>query len=482
MTLNPFASEWTPSGPCDKKPASASSEPVAIKKGNPEPRSRTVHISISTCAPGLYPPPSPHDGAVALHPLDSQDLGFDEFASDGSLSKQSSLNLACDMSAPLSRLASASLAEETFEQSQAAIQEAQAELERDGPVESSSVIGNPSSKVGPQDFEILRVVGQGAFGKVFQVKYNKTNEIYAMKVMKKNRILEKDHSEYVKAERDVLTAILHPYIVTLRFSFQTQSKLYLVLDFINGGHLFFNLYRQGVFSEDVTRLYTAEIVSAISYLHSCGIVHRDLKPENVLLDSEGHIKLTDFGLAKPNMAESGARTNSFIGTMEYMAPEIVEGKGHGKSVDWWSTGILLFEMLSGMPPFRAKSRQQLQTQILAAKPKYPKFLSCDALSLLKGLLARDPAKRLGAGGSDEVKKHPFFKGINWAKLEKREIHPTFKPTVKNCLSVENFDKIWTDQPAEDSPCGTPTCTGAFEGFSYIAPCFLAESVAALAMK
>lgn len=379
--------------------------------------------------------------------------------------------------------------------------EAQAEMHEDGPVTCPPLLGveeaaarsaavagcsgggaaapfvPPSGKVGPQDFEMLRVVGQGAFGKVFQVMHKATRTIYAMKVMRKERILQRDHSEYVRSERDLLTAVVHPYIVTLRFSFQSPTKLYLVLDFLNGGHLFFNLYRQGVFAEDVARLYTAEIVLAIAYLHSLGIVHRDLKPENVLLDSEGHVRLTDFGLAKGNMSDEGERTNSFIGTMEYMAPEIIEAKGHGKTVDWWSTGILMYEMLCGVPPFRAKSRQALQQQIATGKVKYPKFLSVDAQSLLKGLLTRDPAKRLGAGphGSEAVKRHPWFKSINWAKLEARQIESKFKPTVTCNMDVGNFDKIWTDQPAVDSPCGTPTqaSLGKFEGFTYVAPCFLA---------
>lgn len=340
-------------------------------------------------------------------------------------------------------------------------------------------IHTTTARLGPSDFEMLRVVGQGAFGKVFQVVHKQTQQIYAMKVMRKERILQKEHGEYVKAERDLLTTVVHPYIVTLRFSFQTNSKLYLVLDFINGGHLFFNLYRQGVFSEEVARLYTAEIVSAVSYLHSLGIMHRDLKPENVLLDSEGHVRLTDFGLAKGNMDDDNARSNSFIGTMEYMAPEIVEGKGHTKDVDWWSTGILLFEMLCGIPPFRAKSRQALQQQIVSSKVKYPKFLSSEAQNLLKGLLTRDPTKRLGHGvsGSEAVKRHPFFRSINWAKLEKREVESKFRPIVGDSKDTNNFDKLWTDQPPEDSPCGTPRDVQQkdefiFKGFTYVAPCFL----------
>lgn len=348
------------------------------------------------------------------------------------------------------------------------------------PNQSGEVAGEPSSlanlKVGPADFLLLRVVGQGAFGKVFQVQKKDTGQVYAMKVMRKERIIAKDHGEYVRAERNVLTAVFHPYIVTLRCSFQTSSKLYLVLDFINGGHLFFQLYRQGIFDEQLARLYTAEIVLAIAHLHSLGFVHRDLKPENVLMDSDGHIKITDFGLAKGNMAD-GERTNSFIGTMEYMAPEVIQGKGHGKDVDWWSVGILLFEMLTGMPPFNAKSRTQLQKQITGGKLKYPTFLSRNAQTLLKGLLTRDVNKRLGNGpdGSQAVMNHAFFSCINWDKLRKREIPSPFKPSTTGVNSVENFDKMWTEQSPTDSPAGTPTnLDSIFNGYSYCTPHMLAN--------
>ncbi|KAI3473047.1 hypothetical protein Pfo_030016 [Paulownia fortunei] len=203
--------------------------------------------------------------------------------------------------------------------------------------------------VGLEDFEVLKVVGQGAFGKVYQVRKRGTSEIYAMKVMRKDKIMEKNHAEYMKAERDILTKIDHPFIVRLRYSFQTKYRLYLVLDFVNGGHLFFQLYHHGLFREDLARIYTAEIISAVSHLHANGIMHRDLKPENILLDADGHAMLTDFGLAKE--LEENARSNSMCGTVEYMSPEIILGKGHDKAADWWSVGILLFEMLTGQVRF-----------------------------------------------------------------------------------------------------------------------------------
>ncbi|XP_030940554.1 serine/threonine-protein kinase AtPK2/AtPK19-like [Quercus lobata] len=351
----------------------------------------------------------------------------------------------------------------------------------DGDGESESV-----GKIGPLDFEILRVVGQGAFGKVFQVRRKKKKKenihcgsdsdsdgsrdgIYAMKVMRKDTIIKKNHVDYMKAERDILTKVVHPFIVQLRYSFQTKTKLYLILDFINGGHLFFHLYRQGIFSEDQARVYTAEIVSAVSHLHKCGIVHRDLKPENILMNADGHVMLTDFGLAKE--IDESSRSNSMCGTTEYMAPEILLSKGHNKDADWWSVGVLLFEMLTGQPPFTHANRKKLQEKIIKEKFKLPPFLTSDAHSLLKGLLQKEPSRRLGSGpnGGDEIKSHKWFQSINWKKLEARELQPKFKPDVSGKDCTANFDRCWTAMPADDSPAPTPTAGEHFQGYTYVAP-------------
>lgn len=332
--------------------------------------------------------------------------------------------------------------------------------------------------MGPGDFEILRMVGQGAFGKVFQVRKKGIDEnfdngqddgIFAMKVMRKDTIIKKNHVDYMKAERDILTKVVHPFIVQLQCSFQTKSKLYLILDFINGGHLFYHLYRQGIFSEDQARVYTAEIVSAVSHLHKNGIVHRDLKPENILMDTEGHVMLTDFGLAKE--IDESSRSNSMCGTTEYMAPEILLSKGHNKDADWWSVGILLYEMITGQPPFTHTNRKKLQQRIIQEKVKLPPYLTSEAHSLLRGLLQKEPSMRLGSGpnGGEDIKNHKWFKQINWKKLEAREINPKFKPDVNGKDCTENFDKCWTTMPIEDSPAGTPTAGEHFQGYTYDAP-------------
>lgn len=321
-----------------------------------------------------------------------------------------------------------------------------------------------------EDFEVMKVVGQGAFGKVFQVKKKGTSEIYAMKVMRKDKIMEKNHAEYMKAERDILTKIDHPFVVQLRYSFQTKYRLYLVLDFINGGHLFFQLYKQGLFREDLARIYAAEIVSAVSHLHANGIMHRDLKPENILVDVDGHAMLTDFGLAK--QFKEDTRSNSMCGTVEYMSPEIILGKGHDKAADWWSVGILLFEMLTGKPPFTGGNRQKIQQKIVKDKLKLPAFLSSEAHALLKGLLQKDPSKRLGSAlkGSDDIKGHKWFRPINWKKLEAREIQPSFRPEIAGIHCIANFDKCWTEMSLVDSPVSSPKDNGdPFQGYTYVRP-------------
>ncbi|KAK1311749.1 Serine/threonine-protein kinase AtPK2/AtPK19 [Acorus calamus] len=261
--------------------------------------------------------------------------------------------------------------------------------------------------VGLEDFEVMKLVGQGAFGKVFQVKKKGTSEIYAMKVMRKDKLMEKNHAEYMKAERDILTKIDHPFIVQLRYSFQ--------------------------------------------------------------------VMLTDFGLAK--QFKENTRSNSMCGTVEYMAPEIVLGKGHDKAADWWSVGILLFEMVTGKPPFVVDNRAKIQQKIIKDKIKLPAYLSSEAHSFLKALLQKEANKRLGSGpgGSQEIKNHKWFKSINWRKLDAREIQPSFRPNVAGQLCIANFEERWTNMPLQDSPISSPVSADSnFNGFTYVRPSTLLQ--------
>ncbi|KAI0207595.1 Ribosomal protein S6 kinase 2 alpha [Lamellibrachia satsuma] len=338
-------------------------------------------------------------------------------------------------------------------------------------------------KVDQSNFELLKVLGQGSFGRVFLVRKvpgpqggTDAGTLYAMKVLKKATLKVRDRVR-TKMERDILADVDHPFIVKLHYAFQTEGKLYLILEFLRGGDLFTRLSKEVMFTEEDVKFYLAELALALDHLHKLGIVYRDLKPENILLNSDGHIKVTDFGLSKESLFEE-KKTYSFCGTVEYMAPEVVNRKGHGTAADWWSYGVLMFEMLTGALPFQGQNRKETMTMILKAKLGMPQFLSAEAQSLLRALFKRNPANRLGAGsaGVDEIKKHPFFSTINWDKLFRREITPPFKPVVNRVDDAFYFDTEFTSRTPRDSPGVPPSATAheLFRGFSYIAPVLLDE--------
>ncbi|KYQ91663.1 protein kinase 2 [Tieghemostelium lacteum] len=323
------------------------------------------------------------------------------------------------------------------------------------------------------DFELLTVIGKGSFGKVMQVKKRDDGKIYAMKVLRKDAIIARKQVNHTKSEKTILQAISHPFIVNLHFAFQTRDKLYMVLDFVNGGELFFHLKREGRFSEPRVKIYAAEIVSALDHLHRQDIVYRDLKPENILLDSDGHICITDFGLSKKIETTDG--TFTFCGTPEYLAPEVLNGHGHGCAVDWWSLGTLLYEMLTGLPPFYSQNVSMMYQKILNGELKIPSYISADAKSLLEGLLTREVDKRLGSrGGGAEVKSHPWFKTIDWEKLDRKEVEVHFKPKVKSGNDISQIDTVFTqerpvDSVVEGSALGDAVNKdNSFEGFTYVA--------------
>lgn len=279
-------------------------------------------------------------------------------------------------------------------------------------------------------------------------------QVYAMKTLNKRILLKKNQIAHTKTEREILQKINHPYIVSLVTAFQSPAKLYLVTEFAAGGELFFWLKRDRRFSQSRARLYTAEIILALEHLHERGIVYRDLKPENILLDAEGHIKVTDFGLSKANIAGAGAEggTKTFCGTPEYLAPEILEQKGHGKAVDWWSLGTLLYEMMNGLPPFYDQNMQRMYEKILHSELRFPPHFSREARSLLRGMLERNVADRLGSvKDAEDLKSHPFFAGLDWEAVARRGVKPEFTPPkLSSPTDTRYFDPEFTTERPKDT--------------------------------
>ncbi|PIK38878.1 putative ribosomal protein S6 kinase beta-1 [Apostichopus japonicus] len=345
----------------------------------------------------------------------------------------------------------------------------------------SDALVNPShEKVGPQHFNLLKVLGKGGYGKVFQVKKmsgTDTGKIFAMKVLKKAVIIrnQKD-TAHTKAERNILEAVKNPFIVDLHYAFQTGGKLYLILEYLPGGELFVHLEREGIFMEDTAAFYLSEILLAIEHLHTEGIIYRDLKPENIMLNAKGHVVLTDFGLCKESI-EEGSMTHTFCGTIEYMAPEILLRCGHGKAVDWWSLGALMYDMLTGGPPFTGENRKKTIDKILKGKLNLPPYLTTEARDLIRKLLKRHVTSRLGSTPEDSapIKRHLFFRHVNWQDVAARKVEPPIKPTLANEEDVSQFDSKFTKQTPVDSPDDTMLSESAnkiFKGFTYVAPSVL----------
>ncbi|KAM4029005.1 serine/threonine-protein kinase Sgk3 isoform 1-T1 [Anomaloglossus baeobatrachus] len=337
---------------------------------------------------------------------------------------------------------------------------------------------NPQAK--PTDFEYLRLIGKGSFGKVVLTRGKNDGKYYAVKILQKKVILNKKEQKHIMAERNVLLKnVKHPFLVCLHYSFQTSDKLFFVLDFINGGELFFHLQRERYFAEPRALFYAAEIGSALGYLHSIEIIYRDLKPENILLDSKGHIVLTDFGLCKEGISNSD-KTLTFCGTPEYLAPEVIKKQPYDNTVDWWCLGSVLFEMLHGLPPFYHRDTAVMYENILHKSLVTRPDISITASSILEELLEKDPKQRLGSKDDfNEIKKHPFFSTINWTEMVEKKISPPYHPHVDGPDDISNFDTEFTDVMVPDSVCvssdysivnaSVEEADDAFVGFSYAAP-------------
>lgn len=333
---------------------------------------------------------------------------------------------------------------------------------------------------GTDDFEVLRLLGKGTFGQVFLVRKKDTDRIYAMKVLSKKMIVKKKEIAHTIGERNILvrtSAAQSSFIVGLKFSFQTPTDLYLVTDYMSGGELFWHLQREGRFTEDRAKFYIAELVLALEHLHDNDIVYRDLKPENILLDANGHIALCDFGLSKANLNNDGT-TNTFCGTTEYLAPEVLlDESGYTKMVDFWSLGVLIFEMCCGWSPFYADNTQQMYKNIAFGKVRFPKeVLSPEGRSFVKGLLNRNPKHRLGAtDDAKELRAHPFFHDIDWDLLKTKSIPPPFKPHITSETDTSNFDPEFTSESTsvfkkQLELASTPLSPGVqanFKGFTYV---------------
>lgn len=307
-------------------------------------------------------------------------------------------------------------------------------------------------KVTLENFEFLKVLGKGTFGKVILCREKGTGRLFAIKILKKEVIIQKDEVAHTLTENRVLRTTNHPFLTSLKYSFQTNDRLCFVMEYVNGGELFFHLSRERVFSEERTRFYGAEIISALSYLHSQGIIYRDLKLENLLLDKDGHIKIADFGLCKEDITY-GRTTKTFCGTPEYLAPEVLEDNDYGRAVDWWGIGVVMYEMMCGRLPFYNRDHDKLFTLILMEEVRFPRTLSAEATDLLAGLLAKDPAKRLGGGPEDaqQIMRHAFFISINWTDLMHKRIPPPFIPQVTSDTDTRYFDSEFTGESVELTP-------------------------------
>jgi len=350
-----------------------------------------------------------------------------------------------------------------------------------------------SNMVSLADFDLIKVIGRGSYAKVLMVELRSTRRIYAMKVIKKELVTDDEDIDWVQTEKHVFeTASNHPFLVGLHSCFQTASRLFFVIEFVRGGDLMFHMQRQRRLPEEHARFYSSEICLALNYLHERGIIYRDLKLDNVLLDHEGHIKLTDYGMCKEGI-RPGDTTSTFCGTPNYIAPEILRAEDYSFSVDWWALGVLLYEMLAGRSPFDIvgatdnpdqNTEDYLFQVILEKTIRIPRSLSVKAASILKGFLNKNPADRLGChrdSGFGEIMNHPFFKTIEWAMLEQKQIPPPYRPRLENERDLANFPPEFTDEPVQLTPDDASIIgkidQTEFEGFEYVNPLLMsAEDV------
>ncbi|CAO3647232.1 unnamed protein product [Cunninghamella echinulata] len=329
-------------------------------------------------------------------------------------------------------------------------------------------------KITLDDFSFLTVLGKGNFGKVMLAEDRHDQKLYAVKVLKKRYIIDNDEIESLRSEKKIFQAANkghHPFLIGLHSCFQTESRVYFVMEYVNGGDLMWHIQREP-FSERRAKFYACEVLLALEYFHSLGIIYRDLKLDNIMLGLDGHIKVADYGLCKEGMF-FGNTTGTFCGTPEFMAPEILLEQRYGRAVDWWAFGVLIYEMLLGQSPFRGEDEDEIFDAILEDDILYPINMSRDSVSICQRLLTRDPTQRLGSGPDDaaDIRAHPFFRGVNWDDMLAKRVPPPFYPTVNGPLDTSNFDELFTSE----RPALTPIPGGMTRGdqeefvqFSYVA--------------
>lgn len=311
-----------------------------------------------------------------------------------------------------------------------------------------------------EHFTLGKTLGTGSFGRVRVATHKASGTVWAVKALKKSEVVKMQQVEHMISEKTLLMQVSHPFIVNLVGSFQDDLHLYLVLEYVPGGEFFTHLRNAVMLENDDCRFFSSQVVSIFAYLHSKTIIYRDLKPENLLLDRKGYLKLTDFGFAKV----CPFKTYTLCGTPEYIAPEILLSKGHGKGVDWWTLGILMYEMLAGQPPFVADEPMEIYQQIMEGKVTFPSHFDRAARSIIKKLLTSDLTKRYGClvGGADDIMQHRYFRVMNWDDLHNRKIH---SPIVPKCGSAADDTSQFDEYPEEDDiPAEVPVYEGGVDPF------------------
>lgn len=346
-----------------------------------------------------------------------------------------------------------SMDKETDEASDESDDEAYQEIFEQGQPKAIQRAPTIVRKFTPDEFNFLKVLGKGSFGKVMLAELKATGKYFAIKALKKDVVLEDDDVECTMIERRVLAlGCRHPFLTHLHSTFQSPSHLFFVMEYLNGGDLMFHIQLSGKFDFPRAQFYAAEIACGLQFLHSNGIVYRDLKLDNVMLDKDGHIKIADFGMCKEKIFGEN-RASTFCGTPDYIAPEILKGLRYNSSVDWWSFGVLLYEMLIGQSPFHGDDEDDLFHSILHDTPRYPHSMPKEAATMLSLLFERNPAERLGMPGchNGPIRSQPFFRNIDWDKLESRQVPPPFRPKIKHDADSSNFDSDFTSEHARLTP-------------------------------